>query len=135
MLLSRYIKKNSFDYSTAFKEVSETFWKAKMQLAMIAIILVVWFATVCQANRSLMCIECKCEGKVIRCLVIPSKGALEGFIMSPIILDISGVQMPVFHSEYWFVSQYIITGFQTIIYPFAVRSEYISIYFNVYFRF
>ena len=47
---------------------------------MIVIILLVWFVSLSKANESLMCMECKCDQNIIGCVVIPSEGALEGYI-------------------------------------------------------
>ena len=46
----------------------------------LAIILLVWFVSLSKANESLMCMECKCDQNIIGCVVIPSEGALEGYI-------------------------------------------------------
>jgi len=94
---------------------------------MITVILLVWFVSLSKANESLMCMECKCEPKFIRCVVIPSEGALEGYIFSKKVLDISKVPMQNFQRDYWFVSQYITTGFKRIIYPIELQREYILV--------
>jgi hypothetical protein len=92
---------------------------------MILIILLVWFVSLSKANESLMCMECKCDQNIIRCVVIPSEGALEGYIYSKKVLDISQVTVQNFQRHYWFVSQYIVTGFERIIYPIELQREYI----------
>lgn len=72
-----------------------------------------------------MCIECKCEEHVITFAVVPSEGALEAYVHSEQILDLSDVSAEDFNRDYWFVEDFISTGFRTVKYPAEVQCEYI----------
>lgn len=95
---------------------------------MFSLLLFIFFTSTF-ANESLMCIECKCieERLTITCEQIPSIGALEGYINSEYNLDLSNIKLEDFDRDYWFVSEYIVTGFKKIKYPSEIQRKYIYV--------